>query len=555
MSAPSVALYALQRLAALGIDRAFGVPGDYTFPVDDAIAEAGLSWILCSNELNAAYAADGYARIAGAAILTTTYGVGELSALNGVMGAKAHRLPVFHLVGRPAMRIQRARLITHHGLGQPVYDMFDPLSAAAACVMAHLTPENAGREMDRVISEALRQSAPAYISFAQDLALMPVIDAEHEPLPPARLHGGSTAKELEAAVSAVARRLNAARTPVILPTMALRRHAALPALHRLLDRSRIPFAVMPMDKGLISEDHPLFLGSYTGASSEPALRERIESADLILELGEAVMVDLNTGLWTARLNPERSLVAGDDYVAVDGRVFTGVTLPDVVAGLADAVEPRGDLAAIPAPAPPPPSGAPTDPISSAAFYPRLQAMLRPGDILVAETGSVSFATAKLTLPAKVGYESQTLWGSIGWATPAAMGVAMAQREGRTVLVTGDGAHQMTINELGAMSRYGVKPVIFVMNNDIYGIEYNLSRVGDSFNQLPRWRYADLPAAMGCENWFAARVDTLAELDRAIASANSEDRAAYIQVIIPAAESQPFRPAMIQQLDKTETPTE
>jgi indolepyruvate decarboxylase len=553
MSASSVAYYALKRLAALGIDRAFGVPGDYTFPVDDAIAEAGLNWILCANELNAAYAADGYARITGAAILTTTYGVGELSALNGVMGAKAHRVPIFHLVGRPALRIQRARLVTHHGLGQPIYDMFDPLSGAAACVTAHLTPENAVREMDRVISEALRQSAPAYISFAQDLALMPVLDAERPPLTPARLHGGSTPRELQAAVSAIAQRVNEAREPVILPTMALRRHAALPALRRVLDHSRIPFAALPMDKGLVSEAHPLFLGTYTGASSAPTLRERVENADLILELGEVVMVDLNTGLWTARINPERSIVVGDDYVMVGGRVFTEVTLPDVLAGLSELLTPRPDLAVIPPPTPAAPSGAPGDSISSAAFYPRLQAMLRPGDILVAETGSVSFATAKLNLPADVGFEGQTLWGSIGWATPAAMGIAMAQKEGRTVLVTGDGAHQMTINELGTMSRYGTKPIIFVMNNDIYGIEYNLSRVGDTFNQLPKWRYADLPAAMGCENWFTARVQTLGELDEAIATINRQDRAAYIQVVIPAAESQPFKAAVIDQLDRTETP--
>lgn len=118
MTTPTVARYTLQRLAALGIDKVFGVPGDYAFSVDDA-AEAvdGLDWVACANELNAAYAADGYARIRGAAILSTTYGVGELSALNGVMGSKAHRLPVFHIVGMPSERIQRLGLITHHNLG------------------------------------------------------------------------------------------------------------------------------------------------------------------------------------------------------------------------------------------------------------------------------------------------------------------------------------------------------------------------------------------------------------------------------------------------------
>ena len=132
MASLTVAQYALARLAQLGIDRIFGVPGDYAFSIDDAAEQVpGLRWVACSNELNASYAADGYARIRGAAMLSTTYGVGELSALNGVMGSRAHRLPVFHLVGMPSERIQRLGLVTHHNLGDTLYDRFQSISAAA----------------------------------------------------------------------------------------------------------------------------------------------------------------------------------------------------------------------------------------------------------------------------------------------------------------------------------------------------------------------------------------------------------------------------------------
>lgn len=99
---PTVAQYAVRRLADLGIKHAFGVPGDFAFPIDDAIAdEPRLQWVVTTNELNASYAADGYARVNGCALLTTTYGVGELSAINGIMGCKAEHLVVFHLVGAP----------------------------------------------------------------------------------------------------------------------------------------------------------------------------------------------------------------------------------------------------------------------------------------------------------------------------------------------------------------------------------------------------------------------------------------------------------------------
>ena len=113
-----VADYIVERLAAEGINHCFGVAGDYVFPMCDAVDNsAKVKWIGCANELNASYAADGYARIRGAAMLVTTYGVGELSALNGVMRAKAERSLVFHVVGMPSCQHQRVRKITHHTLG------------------------------------------------------------------------------------------------------------------------------------------------------------------------------------------------------------------------------------------------------------------------------------------------------------------------------------------------------------------------------------------------------------------------------------------------------
>ncbi len=146
---PTVVQYVINRLADLGIDRVFGVPGDYAFPFDDAIEGCErLQWVNCANELNAAYAADGYARVYGASILSTTYGVGELSAINGVMGSKSQRLPVFFIVGSPSMQIQRQGLVTHHTLGDGVYNNFQAISTAACCVSANLTPDNVIDEME-----------------------------------------------------------------------------------------------------------------------------------------------------------------------------------------------------------------------------------------------------------------------------------------------------------------------------------------------------------------------------------------------------------------------
>src|SRR3984893_16245349 len=127
--AETVIHYVLKRLKEISVDGVFGVAGDYAFPVNDAIVQdQSLNWIGCANELNAAYAADGYARMRGAAMLCTTYAVGELSALNGVMGAKAEHVTIFHLVGMPSMRNQRQHKIVHHTLGDGVFQGFKKIS-------------------------------------------------------------------------------------------------------------------------------------------------------------------------------------------------------------------------------------------------------------------------------------------------------------------------------------------------------------------------------------------------------------------------------------------
>jgi len=562
MTHPTVVEYVVKRLSDLGIDKVFGVPGDYSFPIDDAIEVCPtLQWIACVNELNAAYAADGYARRKGAAILSTTYGVGELSALNGVMGSKAHRLPVFHLVGAPSRRITHQHLITHHTLGDGVYGNFESLSAATCCVSALLTPDNAVDELERVIREALRQSAPAYVVIPMDYARMQIVGAPVIGAPLATLkRQSSVAVELDGALRAVITRLKAAKNPVVLPSAMLARYGLRDKLGTFLDKSKLPYATAPMDKGVVSEEHPNFLGMYNGDRSSPlAVRDRVQNADLILDLGGIVLEDLNTGLWSDVIPMERMVSIRDHWVQIGSTIYSHVAIDDMLDGLiAQTPVHAGHVdsekhAAAPTYELLPLSGAASDRLGSAHFYPRLQRFLRGGDVLVIETGTCMLHLGAMKLPDAVGCEGQTLWGSIGWATPAAMGVAMANTAGRTIAVTGDGAHQMTFNEIAAMGRYGLKPIIFVLNNGIYGVEDVLSERGHDYDNLAAVDYHLLPKAMGCAQWLSCRVATVGELEAALAAIETSDSGAYIEVMIPEAESQPLPKEIIDQIYKFRTP--
>jgi indolepyruvate decarboxylase len=553
---PTVAEYVVNRLADLGIDRVFGVPGDYAFPFDDAIESCErLEWISCANELNAAYAADGYARVYGASILSATYGVGELSALNGVMGSKSQRLPVFFIVGSPSTQIQRQGLVTHHTLGDGIFNQFQAISAAACCVSTNLTPDNVIDEMERVIREALRLSAPAYIIVPMDLARMPIMG---QPVKGQSLalvkRTKSNPASLEAAIEFVLNKIKGAKSIVALPSNLVVNYGLTKQFAEFLNKSGMSYATSPMGKGVVSETHPNYLGIYSGLTSSPAsVKTHVESADLVLDMGGLINEDINTGNWTSNLAPEKTIVLGDHFVKMGNTVFSGVTLEDMLIELTKRITPVAKIQTVDQLSKFPMTGAPSDQTCSANFYPRLQNMLRSGDVLVAETGTCMLYMTPMWLPAGVGFQAQALWGSIGWATPAAEGICMANKAGRTIVVTGDGSHQLTANEIGAMGRYGIKPIIFVLNNALYGVEIVVSEAGWKYDDISTWNYAQLPAAMGCSDWFTAKVSTVAELEAAIEKANTHDGASYIEVMIPAAESKPVDTALLNHVYKTNIP--
>ena len=522
----SVADYIVDRLAAEGISHCFGVAGDYVFPICDAVdSSTNVKWIGCANELNASYAADGYARIRGAAMLVTTYGVGELSALNGVMGAKAERSLVFHIVGMPSYQNQRLGKIAHHTLGDGVFGNFVDLSAGAACCHAVINPENCIVEMERVIGEARRNNQPAYIAVPSDYALSPVMSADVKPIVPR-----SNEVALQKAMAIIAARVDNAKSVVVLPAFTILRLGLQEQAQKAIEALGCPFVTTLMEKCVIDEGHPQFAGMYAGAVSEPKTRQIVEGADLVLDLGGVNLNDITTAAYSAQLALSRFITVGLDDVRIGDKVIANVRLTDVLSELAR-LKPssapyrgaRQELAAV--------TGNPSDKITMVALYPRYAAFLRAGDTVVLETGSTSLGVTPTILPDGVRVEAQVLWGSIGWATPAAFGIALADPGRRTVLITGEGSHQLTANDIGAMGRFGANVIVFVLNNGGYLIERALEENPDwTYNDVAAWNYAELPKALGCADWYTARVTTLGELDDAMKAARASKTGAYIEII-------------------------
>jgi indolepyruvate decarboxylase len=522
----SVIQYVLSRLHQLGIADVFGVAGDYTFPIDDAIsADPHLRWVGCCNELNAAYAADGYARLKGVAAVCTTYGVGELSAINAIAGAYAEHVPVFLLVGMPNETTQRARALVHHTLGNGEFDLFYQMAAPVVCARAIITPENCAAETERLIAAAMYHRRPVYMAFPADYVDRPVL-ATANPLPAPQ----SDPSAFESAVRAIVDRVKRAKTACILPGSLVARANLRRELLAVVEASGLPFATMFNDKSTLDETHPSYIGMYDGQLMDPEVRAFVEGCDCILGVG-ALLTDFNSGAFTARIDRSKSINILQHRVRVGHAVFDNVEMKDVLLQLAQRLPKRSDIAGPKVSGLGEPRGTQNGNITAEYLYPRWERFLKPGDVLIAETGTTSIGLAFARMPAGAVFHNQALWGAIGWATPAAFGAALAAPQRRTVLITGDGSHQLTAQEVGQFYRYGRKPIIFVLNNQGYLIERLLAKHFESeYNDLATWHYQQLPAALGCDDWFTARVTTCGELDRAIASAEAGATGAYIEVV-------------------------
>jgi indolepyruvate decarboxylase len=532
--AKTVIEHVLSRLHEIGITDIFGVPGDYAFSVNDAICnDPNIRWIGCCNELNAAYAADGYARIKGVGALCTTYGVGELSAINGMAGAYAEHLPLFHLVGTPNITTQAARALMHHTLGNGEYDAFRRMSDPVVCASAVMGPENVAYETERLIFEALYHRRPVYMAFPADLAVKPVL-GEAQPIQSPK----SDPAMLKAATDAIAAALEKVSTACVLPGILVARAGLREIMQDVIDASGLPFATMFMAKSVLDEQQGGFAGMYDGALMNEDVRRFVEGSDVVIDVGSP-LTDFNSGAFTARLDPHRTIMIGQHRTTVGGKTFPNVQLGDLLAALARRLQKR-DWPTLEAGSLGPVKGEGQIAIGADELYPRWAHFLKPDDILIAETGTASMGLGFARMPMGATFHNQTLWGSIGWATPAAFGAAVASPDSRVVLVTGDGSHQLTAQEISQFGRLNLRPIVFVLNNNGYLIERLLCKEpAIAYNDIASWNYAELPAALGCRDWLTARVETCSELDQALAAAATAKTGVYIEVVTDAYAASPL----------------
>ncbi|BEI99613.1 hypothetical protein CcaverHIS631_0406560 [Cutaneotrichosporon cavernicola] len=540
-----LAEYIVERLKQAGVKSIFGVPGDYNLELLDYFeSDPTLQWVGNANELNAAYAADGYARTNhGLGVLVTTFGVGELSALNGIAGCLAERIPVLHIVGAPSTAMQKEHVLLHHTLNtESSFDTFSKMSAPLSCataLLSQVTPEadtSYSDAFDKALAECLTQCRPAYVELPMDTVRSmvsseglekPLVRLRPEyPDPPSHSHppprhsvrtpplnpGSTPTNQLfqstddhfdappelvtSHVVDVITKKYAAAKRPTVLVDACAARFGVGDLVRELVESCGLRFFTTPMGKGILDERHPLFGGCYAGSNSLATVKDEIEASDFVLYVG-ALKSDFNSGSFTIGIPTEHAVrlhsfttnVGFAAYPTTDIRHVLPLLLPafkKVKSRPAkhDSLEEKikaGNVMAFKK-MPDNEDGK----IVHAWLWQRMAAWFKDDDVIITETGTSSFGLLPIPLPSRCTYVTQVLWGSIGWSVGAALGCALAADEQggrRTVLFVGDGSFQLTVQEVGTIVRRGVPAYIFVLNNDGYEIERLIHGPNAGYNEI------------------------------------------------------------------------
>ncbi|ORY87114.1 Thiamin diphosphate-binding protein [Protomyces lactucae-debilis] len=490
----------------------FGVPGDFNLHFLDNIEEDDqLEWIGATNELNGAYAADGYARVVGAGFFVSTCGVGELSALNAFCGSYAEQIPVIHLVGTPSTQLTNKGLILHHTLGpQHNPDTFPRIWETCTVAQVNMTERTTPKEIDAAIEACIRRNQPIYISLPQDLVNLK-FDAKALETP-LNLEQPENWPEVEPiVVDHIVGLLKESKAPVlIMDAGANRDHIEEECDQLIRALPNVPYFQSAMGKSSVSEHYPNYAGVYCGSLSLESIEKTFQAADLVIFLGH-INVDLNTGFFSCDTSKMKVVELHSTYTLVRGGRFERVGMKRMLPQLIKKLQNETITSTVPIPKdlalPRPKEPSAKGLVSYPFFWSRVEEYIQSGDVLFAEPGTCGFGLLDLKLPEKCKIVAQYMWASIGFGTASLVGGAAA-RTRRCIGFLGDGSYQMSFGELSTVVRYNLPCTIFLMNNEGYTVEKYLHGVKKHYNQInTKWRYLETMRYFGGDSELTWLVDT------------------------------------------------
>lgn len=539
--------YLVERLEQLGLGHLFSIAGDYSIDwVNEYVRDKSRIKVIEEvNELNAGYAADGYARLRGIGALCVTYSAGALSAVNAIAGAYTERVPVVLINGTPSIKrtltYEQTGFSSHHFISgrQTNLQVFEYITVAAVRLD---NPALAALQIDYALTQCITQRCPVYIELLEDVVELPC-----EP-PQGKLRAcafQSDPDSLKKSLAKLKDQLQAATNPLIWLGVEIDRFGLQEKARQLIRQLNIPYVTELLSKAVLSEDDPLFAGVFDGQASSEAVKKLASDSDFILALG-VWLTDINTLGWSPadrRPDFDKTAFVSLETIKFGTYFIAQVSLAEFIDGLLDAKVTCKARNLPPKPASPAPKNL-ADSIDYQGFYEFIaeNEYVCEHTIIGSDPSLNYFGSMLLKVGTQRGYIAQSSYSSIGYIAPAATGLCLAkQSDQRVVVFTGDGGFQVSPQCLSTQTRYGLNPIIFVINNGVYAVEQWLADAGvfsdpkKEFNPsciMHSWNYTSLSQVFGdfCRGW---KVGTYGELKQAIEKAVANTNGpSLIEVLVP-----------------------
>ncbi|MER2036313.1 alpha-keto acid decarboxylase family protein [Mammaliicoccus vitulinus] len=524
--------YLMDALSTAGVKKVYGVPGDFNLTfLDDIVSRDDMEWVGNTNELNASYAADGYARLNGISAMVTTFGVGELSAVNGIAGSYAERVPVVAITGAPTTAVEEAGKYVHHSLGEGKFDNYRKMFKEITTAQGYITVDNAQTEIPRLINAAISEKRPVHLHLPIDVA-QAEIDVKEAYKIPEPVH-----QDVSKYIEMIEQKLQTAKQPVIITGHEINSFKLHDELEQFVEQTQIPVAQLSLGKGAFNEESPYYMGIYDGSIAEEKIRDYVDNSDAILNIG-AKLTDSATAGYSYGFDIDDVVMINHHDFKLNDTVTSEFTLSNLVDGLLNIQyknethfpenirAEKGDYTIDNAP------------LTQETYFKMMQDFIGIDDIILAEQGTSFFGAYDLNLYKDNTFIGQPLWGSIGYTLPATIGTQMSDLYRRNILLIGDGSLQLTAQDISTMIREDLKPVIFVINNDGYTVERKIHGENQPYNDIHMWDYKLLPAVFGGKDKVAVHdVETSEDLKKVFLQIDKEpNQMHFIEVKMGASDA-------------------
>lgn len=349
--------------------------------------------------------------------------------------------------------------------------------------------------IDNAVLLALMRRKPVYLEIACNVAHLPTV----APSPAPNLHDilelRSERTALAQAVQSIKSKVDEARDVVVVVGSKVNSPELTSAVEGLIETLGCAVAVMPDAKSSVCETDKNYVGCYWGEVSTGHAQEIVESAELVILIGP-ILNDYTTVGWTTQLTTESSLIIATDHVHLNKTRFSYVSMNEILVQLSKNLPKREqsflkfeELRTRKSHSKSPQQ---TEGLRLRFIQDSLQENISHFSNIVVDTGDSWFLGQSLTLEKHSKFHLQMQYGSIGWSLPAMLGISLHSkrlRRSKDLLIIGDGAFQVTCQELSTMIRQNLDVIVLVINNELYTIEQQIH--SGPYNELVSWDYSSL----------------------------------------------------------------